>query len=434
MKPEWARHFQIDDTTWETLCSQAARQKSTPLDVALDMGLLNETKLLDWDRQRSGMATLRAEFFNAEPPAELFQAHDLAQCKTYACMPIGHWEGHTYWAKLASDQTQPANAVGVWILAPWSGMKKWFTQWESVSSMELTAKDDIPMSPMPITINTPESISLPEIPKAAEPMIDISKPLELSIPAPPAAIAVPPPVAAPVAAAPAVNTEALASIDFSSLMPPPAAHAVSDALTPFPTLEINVPVPDVAQTNPSITATIVETNPSIMAPPPVPKAPDIPADQINSRIRSAASMEDLMSMILGGWKNYFDKSMVLLFQDNQLILWRWHGSWAGTVAAGDVIPLNTPSIFKIVADSCQPYHGYVSAGEVNDFFFKKTNNGQYPDHVSIVPVIVEKKVAAMIFGACSVEAGKSISLPKLEEHASYASVMFLSLLPHRKSA
>jgi len=134
-------------------------------------------------------------------------------------------------------------------------------------------------------------------------------------------------------------------------------------------------------------------------------------------MRLATSQDGLAETFLGAWQNYFLQIMILLFKNNQLCIW-WHNhQFKGQFNRGEVIPLDTPSVFKIVADTGHPYHGYVSQGPVNDQFFQITNNGQYPEHLTIIPVLSGDHVVAMALGLCSREMGKGIILSKLEEDA-----------------
>lgn len=459
-KPEWAGHFQIDDATWETLCSQATRQKASSLDVALDMGLLNEVKLLEWDRARSGLATIRATFFTNPAPMDLFQGQSYEQCRAQACMPVGRWDGKEIWAKLSSDQEQPQGISAIWVLAPWSGMKLWFAQWQSVNQakqvpdpteaalptfepIELQSNSDVSLSLMPVTEQTPTPIEIPEATQVSITKIDMTAPLNLSLDMPAALPEIPKmvmPEIPQMPEAPKIDTkDALATLDFSNLMPPIPAHK---SPTPSAAVEPAPLPPPLPQTNPSI-----KLPPPIMVAPPPLHAPAMPApatiksegvptiaaEELPSKLKGANNLDDLLSAMLGGWKNYFDQVMILLFQSNQLIMLRWHGDWKGTITKGETINLDSPSIFKIVGDSGQPYHGYVSPGPVNDAFFKKTNGGNYPEHVTVMPVIVEKRVAAMVFGSCSKLAGKALHLPRLEEHSAHLASGLLRLLPLQKA-
>jgi hypothetical protein len=401
-KPQWAQQFKIDDTTWANLCSESANKNVTPLDTALDKGLLNENKLILWDRQNSGLPSITAVFFNAQPPFAMWEKQDFSWCRKHACLPLGEWDGHTYWAKLSGEpiETPPGSTGVIWVLAPWTGLKKWFSQWEAkVSASKEASKNQVQ------EIDIPQSLKLDGLneltgitqTKSTKSSLEDMMPTGLSLDGPvglnlnaesdgPVGLSLPPPVmATPIMTPPAP--------------PPPAA---------MPAMQVAQP-----------------TTTSI---------PTIPVDQLLGRLKMALNQEELAMSLMGAWQNYFSKVMILLFQNNQLIIWRWNGLWKGQVKTGDVIPLDTPSIFKIVADTGTPYHGYVSAGPINDRFFQQTDGGQYPEHLSIIPVVAQSRVVAMLFGTCTKDAGRQLILGRLEEHGNhFASALMRLLNPVQKA-
>ena len=96
----------------------------------------------------------------------------------------------------------------------------------------------------------------------------------------------------------------------------------------------------------------------------------------------------------------------------------WHNNrWQNTIEKGEKVPLDTPSIFKIVVDSGHPYHGRVVPSEVNDLFFQKTNGGEYPEHVTLVPVLAQDRAVALLMGTCSQDTGSHLVLSRLENDA-----------------
>lgn len=391
-KPKWVEAFSIDDATWETLCSQAARLKFTPLDIALDMGLFNENKLAEWAREISGLVSVKTVFFNGDPPLELLKSQNYHKCRESGCMPIASWDGICYWAKLSNESTGLENEFpnAIWVLAPWSGLKKWFSLWEnSVTSRSEAAtvvafhspvietEIEFPMNP-PAGINSEDSQVLTAV--------DFS---QVMVPVSSKAIAEP-------IRRPDFSPKEESASQLPSFSPPIPGGKIATASIP--------PAPSMPMTAPS--------GPAIQ----VPIAP-IPVDQINAKLGAATSLEVLTTTVLGGWKSQFDKVMILLFQANQLIIWRWNGDWSGKFDKGVSISLDSPSIFKIVVDTGSPYHGYVARGPINEAFFNQTDSGLLPEHITIVPVIAENKVAAMLVGIGSKSAAKTVSLTKLEENA-----------------
>lgn len=417
-------HFKIDDATWETLCSQASRQKVTALDVALDMGLLNENKLLEWERNTTGFLTLKFTFFNGQHPEALWTQYDFSECRATCCMPVGQWEGHTYWAKLCSESTgfEGKDPQAIWVLAPWTGMKKWFGLWEAMKSSDLDSEVDIVIHDETTEMTSPADNLVTE----------------------PAT----PPTDSPVGLGD-VSHAAIDKISFDSLsMVPDVPKAPAQSRkSPPPTLPSTPPpVPEDSVTK-SFTMTEENLPPPIpiksAAPPPAApsgspgqpliSAQPVPLDQLNSRMQMALTQDELIATLLGGWLNYFEKTMIFLLQSEKLLIWKCAGSW-NPIGGSEMIPLDTASIFKIVADTQKPYHGYIMPGLVNDHFFAKTTGGIRPEHVTVVPLVTDKRVVGMLYGSCSKDQGKKIVLRKLEENAEYFSSALLKLLPGAKKA
>jgi hypothetical protein len=83
----------------------------------------------------------------------------------------------------------------------------------------------------------------------------------------------------------------------------------------------------------------------------------------------------------------------------------------------NAILLDTPSIFRIVAQTKLPYHGYVRPSEVNDAFFNAFQNGKTPPHVTITPVKVKGVVCAMLLGLMVKGTGTHSMLSQMENLA-----------------
>jgi len=552
-KPKWAHYFSVDDTTWAKLCAEATKNHSSPLEVALEMSLINQENLLKWDRDTSKIPVLKIDFFNSEPPLALFQKFDYIKCRLKGCMPVTEWNGNIYWTKLSSDPTgfEAENSKPFWFLAPWAGVKKWFAAWKATTPLSpqefspISGFIDAPSegSPEEVSIDNnfnfgvfenkdetqfhqrsqsksftgtemrilsePESQSQDlaqtqgskiELEKPSETLMTqtyepiVLEPMPASTPAaaapPPAPLrpmaseqavsflppeAPPPPMAmvpvaqdtgpiamvhekVSVAEAPIgltnLSNEVTAAIDFSSLLNDAPQGAVITpvltapiivpaAVTPktaplLPRLQGEVdsmpPLPDeatehVTSAGPTTSVGPIEPEPTIVPlvkPPPQPVATDdpslktktiltIPVDQYESRIRLATSQDSLAEAFMGSWQNYFEQVMILLFINGHLTIWWDNRKFKNQFVRGETIPFEGASVFKIVNDSGHSYHGHASPCTINDRFFKYTNAGQYPDHLTIVPVKSGEHVVAMLLGMCSKEASKKIVLSRLEE-------------------
>jgi hypothetical protein len=103
-------------------------------------------------------------------------------------------------------------------------------------------------------------------------------------------------------------------------------------------------------------------------------------------------------------KPFFEKSMLLAIgdQDRQLKPIVWDSGFDNQKSQipqqNSEFDLKTPSIFKIVTGTQKPYHGMVVVNDLNESFFESWNNGQIPDHVTIVPLFDGDLVVGMLMG------------------------------------
>ena len=454
-KPGWVSQFNIDDAMWATLLAQADRQKSTPLAVALDMGLLNENKLLDCERERSNMASLKGIFFNGPAPTHLWASMDLAKMKRAGCIAVGEWENTIYIAKLSADPTgiELEYPGAIWLLGPWTGIKRWFAQWETLVAKLSGAPGVAPFSSSGPTkstniISSENSFSgmtvAPPLPENKAPALDVPAGLSLEgmgletkpelppVPSAPKENAIDAPLGLfmPASTGPEKTVvpegQATAAFDFSNLTVTNATNLPTATITQTQTKTQTATIQSPPPTPPPMPPRTPAANVTAihMTPPP----PPISNDALTSQLLACPNQDLLGQTLIAGWTSYFEKTMILLFQNNQLITWKQGGNWAAHLPMGTAIPLDTPSIFKIVVDTARPYHGYVSPGAINDGFFKQTNGGQYPEHVSIIPVVADGNVVAMLMGGCSKAQGLTLTLPKLEEHAGAFSAVLMRLM------
>lgn len=60
------------------------------------------------------------------------------------------------------------------------------------------------------------------------------------------------------------------------------------------------------------------------------------------------------------------------------------------------IDLSQASIFKIVATTLKPYHGYVVLNETNEKFFDFWNQSHIPSNITLIPIIIKNKLVGML--------------------------------------
>jgi hypothetical protein len=118
--------------------------------------------------------------------------------------------------------------------------------------------------------------------------------------------------------------------------------------------------------------------------------------------------------IINNLKKYFDQAMILIYQNHTLKPLKWDSSWKKEAHTQDFIDLKSASIFRIVFDTKFPYHGYVIPNPINDAFFNGWNQGRYPEHVTIVPILENKNIVGMLLGTCSKIASQKFQVRHIE--------------------
>lgn len=177
------------------------------------------------------------------------------------------------------------------------------------------------------------------------------------------------------------------------------------------------PVPTAAPTAPATTAPVAQAKP---APHAKPATPITPGPQLSDN--ASPQFEG----ILNSMKKYFEKSMILLFKGNTLEPYAWDQAWTKAAHSQSAIDVSTPSVFRIVNETQHPYHGYIVPNHINDAFFNTWNNGQTPEHITICPIIHEKKIYGMILGATTKDAAKKFQLHHIQEIANDTFAMISS--------
>lgn len=127
------------------------------------------------------------------------------------------------------------------------------------------------------------------------------------------------------------------------------------------------------------------------------------------------SYDDLGLQTLFLLQKTFEHGLILLFQGGKLKPWKW--SELLLSVNGDKpgpIPLEEPSIFRIVYRTCLPYHGYVVPCPINDQFWNDFHRGQPPKHVTLTPIMIDRQIGGMLMGISNSEIDYKSSLKKME--------------------
>ncbi|MBK9294395.1 MAG: hypothetical protein IPM57_08105 [Oligoflexia bacterium] len=131
-KPAWVENNKIDNTALENFKKEAEVNQCPPLAIAIENGFIDEEKFLDKEQAKSDLAIINKDYFNTNPAGDLFNGYDYLAFKKEGIIPLAKWEEHSYFAKISSDKANLESTLvnAIFVLAPWTGLKKWFQFWE----------------------------------------------------------------------------------------------------------------------------------------------------------------------------------------------------------------------------------------------------------------------------------------------------------------
>ncbi len=123
-------------------------------------------------------------------------------------------------------------------------------------------------------------------------------------------------------------------------------------------------------------------------------------DACPANFDQAQSFDDVAGISFKKMAIHFQKSMLLVFHQNQLIPWRWTSRWQYKGAkAPAAIDLTKPSFLRVAFNTLLPYHGYICNSQVNDLFCQDWYDSKNPKHISALPITINGNVAGLIVGA-----------------------------------
>lgn len=104
--------------------------------------------------------------------------------------------------------------------------------------------------------------------------------------------------------------------------------------------------------------------------------------------------------ILSEMKNHYSKFMFLAVNtgEDKATPLLWSTEFSSNENPDYIISLKVPCIFYIAAATQKPFHGPISSNEVNEKFFEDWNQGEIPDHVTIIPIIFKDTLIGMTLG------------------------------------
>lgn len=143
--------------------------------------------------------------------------------------------------------------------------------------------------------------------------------------------------------------------------------------------------------------------------------------------------DDEWVKIWNGLSGYFQKSMICLLQQNEVIPWKWDPTIISPDTEPQVLSLEIPSPFRIIAKTGRPFHGAPAPNSVTDDFFKKWNSGQYPEHLTGVPLFKNQGLLGFLICWGNQSSASKDSLQVCEAFAKQASQLIKKQIEKSKA-
>lgn len=466
----WAEHFGISDqqvTAWQNEAGGAANDQL--LQWCLLNGKIPRESYFSWAVNKYNLPILKPEFFSRTPEPEFCEA---AQALTESFqwqkdfVPVAFWQDILYIACLTPRQNLPQEITCCLVLADPSHLVDWHskliasneTAAEKISSGRFTGGD------------TEGGADLGEATK-----IDLAYVAPATLNVAPATLSdSPPPILQPSSVlkpepsqviGEATQTRSVVTSVTGKFEATAARIEFEASASLVEDLKSN-PTPSTDAPQPMITQGLWSPSPGQnqgyvppQAPAPVPTAYDSsvrrPGQRVPSLalpqpfikrsqsavvahgtpvgdIRAAKTFEDIASISVASLLSTFEASVFFVFADEKPLPYKWTELLQSVKGeTPEAINIKEPSIFRIAVRTCLPYHGYVRPSSVNLAFYNQFNRGIAPNHVTLIPILYNNHLIAMLMGLSNQEVSATVykeSLGKTQTIADAAASQIEALL------
>lgn len=416
-KPLWIQHFEEQLQGLEAFYNEVERSESL-LSFALAKELLKEEDYLLWAQKHFEIAKIKGSYFVDLAPSEsLWNKYRENFTWSQDCIPVGIWEQHLLIATIDPEKFNssvvsiPATPT-IFFLADTSSIKRWYEKYQSFQTNSISST----VAPEAAVADNPSS-DLLELQDEVVDVVSENELLEIE-------------EGSPEGFDGHLNLEALnepEGIENSASKAPPLDLDFT-ALRSNTVTKAEVasePTNSGIQTEFTNTAVAIAKAPPPPPPPPVGSTgsirpiPHVSAATLGANPTSGFSMDPWKADFLktesqkafSQMKSHFEKSLILAISDDEskLKVQFWDDGFKKPQNE-KVIPLKTPSIFNIVAQTVKPFHGPISLNEINEQFFEIWNQAQIPSHVTITPIVVQDKLVGMLMGIAGSQAFNKATL------------------------
>lgn len=375
----WLNEFKEQLQGLEAFYAEIPREESL-LRFAFARDLLKEELYLQWAQKHFGLPLLKAPFFvDITPNAQLWQKYHEKFTWSAELLPVAEWDGHLIIACL-NPETFFANPYpgAILLLADSQSLQKRFEYYHSQFSGSAGSTLVTPLSSPPAS--APMELELQDEPVehiSSEELeqLESESPEGMEVHLDGVALEIPEGISLDTQSEAPVS----AGLSFANLrtdppLPPPPPVETTEAIRPIPhTPQLVVNNEASPGANPTLGYSLEPWSKEFLQ---------------NESVKAFQKM-----------KSHFEKTLILSISDDEskAKVQFWDENFKKPQEER-LIPLKTPSIFNIVAQTVKPFHGPVSLNEVNERFFDSWNHSQIPSHVTITPIVVKDRLVGMIMG------------------------------------
>jgi hypothetical protein len=175
--------------------------------------------------------------------------------------------------------------------------------------------------------------------------------------------------------------------------------------SPLPKYTLREPTPQAVPGASSAPAVITHAQPAgdampalVEPPPPLEIAPKMTVAEAEAAIAAAEQRDAVMAAVIAYMHGVFGGGLILIVKDELALGLRGFGGHLDETSVETIVlPLSAPSFFRTAYDTKRLFHGAPDEGHLQDRFFKLFD-GDAPDQVLLVPVILRNRVVCLFYG------------------------------------
>lgn len=408
---KWFLHFINYLKNFEEEYNQS-RSELSPVAYALKVGKIPSHEYIKWAQRVYNLPYVQDEYFKTQlPPAQNWKDWKTEYKWSSEITPLGIWDGHLLVACLEIPLQFPVSLYPVFVLADINNIEKTYHYYINAEKGSFQAREKI-NEPLPVksdivlldTIeeNNDSLVLSEEIPTSSENNNEILSPSEQ-----------------PEGLFQDASFSQAKIVDFD-------AKKESSLTLKEPSVSIKTKTEiDISQNTTLNIPEKVQANLNKGMP-----------FLISLKKDYTQYFENFTQEIFNKNKNVYEKMIIFSIDSSESFT--VPVSWTDTVSPRnkniESIPLNEPSIFKIVSSTIKSYHGYVVLNEINEKFFDFWNIGQVPGNITMCPIIVKNKVVGFFMGLGEPSSYNWNTLKKMESLTSEITNFFTDFFENAKAS